>query len=119
MWRRLAGYWCYWLPESVSTMVTSLISSSLGVLARMLSSRAGPRYSSRRGTQPPALSSSPRYTSGLQGAASTCWAVLPLPAHGEVSLHSDGDHQVGLQCGHDILGGVQEVVVQPASGSDD
>ena len=38
--------WChhgYWLPESVSTMVTSLISSSLGVLARMLSSRAGPR----------------------------------------------------------------------------
>ena len=62
--------WCdrgYWLPESVSRMVTSLISSSLGVLARVLSSRAGPRYSSRRGRQLPAPSSRPRYTSGLQG----------------------------------------------------
>ena len=42
----ITGGWLvtgYWLPESVSTMVTSLISSSLGVLARMLSSRAGPR----------------------------------------------------------------------------
>lgn len=70
MYRRLAGVTrVRWLPESVSRMVTSLISSSLGVLARMLSSRAGPRYSSRRGRQLPAPSSSTRYTSGLQGGS--------------------------------------------------
>ena len=76
--------------------------------------QGGPQVQQQAGqTAPRPQLQHPVHQRPAGGQLATAGQCYLLPAHGEVSLHSDGHHQVGLQCEHDVLGGVEEVVVQP------